>query len=262
MAVGETSADTDDIERLVCAVNVTGSGTTTGAGSYVEGSQVTLVATPASGAQFNGWYENNVLVSSNSTLSFTITSDRTFEARFSALPPVTISVGASPVGGGSVSGGGSVAAGANCTVVAVANNGYRFNGWYENNVQVSSDASYTFVANTNRTLEARFAEAGQTINLIKRAGCIEDDGMGGTEWTHQSTDDNAVTAVPSLPADVEIGSTVQLTADASLRAKQFAGWVANNAGDVDPETVSFISTERSYTYTVQANKRYIVAVYR
>lgn len=57
-------------------------GTVTGAGSKEEGSQCTLVATPASGYVFDGWFENGQLVSNNQTLTFTVNADRTLVAQF------------------------------------------------------------------------------------------------------------------------------------------------------------------------------------
>lgn len=57
-------------------------GTITGAGSKEEGSTCTLVATPASGFIFDGWFENGQLVSNNSTLTFTVNANRTLVAEF------------------------------------------------------------------------------------------------------------------------------------------------------------------------------------
>ena len=58
--------------------------------------------------------------------------------------------------GGTASGGGTVNEGESVTLTAMADNGYTFDGWYENNVKVSGTAVYTFTATANRTLEARF----------------------------------------------------------------------------------------------------------
>ena len=52
------------------SVNVTGQGTTTGAGSYEEGDQVTLTATPSTGYEFNSWQINGTVVETNSTYQF------------------------------------------------------------------------------------------------------------------------------------------------------------------------------------------------
>ena len=57
-------------------------GSVSGAGSKEEGSTCTLVATPASGFVFDGWFENGQLVSNNSTLTFTVNADRTLVAEF------------------------------------------------------------------------------------------------------------------------------------------------------------------------------------
>jgi len=74
-------------------------------------------------------------------------------------PPVatyTITVSASPAAGGTVSGGGSANADASVTVTATPNGSYRFVRWTEGGTQVSSSASYTFNATSNRTLVAVF----------------------------------------------------------------------------------------------------------
>lgn len=58
---------------------------------------------------------------------------------------------------GSVSGGGIYTIGTEVTVTAQTSNGSTFDGWYNNqNVKVSSSASYTFTINDNMTLTAKF----------------------------------------------------------------------------------------------------------
>ncbi|MCL2313112.1 MAG: dockerin type I domain-containing protein, partial [Firmicutes bacterium] len=44
------------------------------------------------------------------------------------------------------------------TIGAEANEGWQFEGWYENNVKISDNAIYSFTATENRTLEARFVK--------------------------------------------------------------------------------------------------------
>lgn len=66
-----------------------------------------------------------------------------------------ISISASPSSGGTVSGGGSVNAGS-VTITATPNGSYRFVRWTEGGTQVSTSASYTFNATSNRTLVAVF----------------------------------------------------------------------------------------------------------
>ena len=58
--------------------------------------------------------------------------------------------------------------GETCTVTATPNAGYGFVNWTENDVAVSTDASYTFTVTADRNLVANFAEvATQTAGLIK-----------------------------------------------------------------------------------------------
>ena len=67
---------------ITAAANPAEGGTVTGAGEYNEGTIATLVATSASGYYFVNWTEDGEIVSTNSTYSFTVTSDRALVANF------------------------------------------------------------------------------------------------------------------------------------------------------------------------------------
>ena len=69
---------------ITANANPTNAGTITGAGTYVEGSTATLVATPNSGYIFSSWTENETVVSSDATYSFTVTGDRNLVANFTS----------------------------------------------------------------------------------------------------------------------------------------------------------------------------------
>ena len=73
---------------IVVTVYASGSGTVTGGGSYSEGTQVTLTATPASGFQFDCWLDgNNEIVSVTSTYTFVVgDSNLKFTAVFKSAP--------------------------------------------------------------------------------------------------------------------------------------------------------------------------------
>jgi hypothetical protein len=81
-----------------------------------------------------------------------------------------VSVQANPAGAGTVYGGGSFAAGQTDTAKAVANSGYSFLNWTENNTAVSTNPVYVFAVNGNRTLTANF---------------IQNSGPGWTPKTNQ-----------------------------------------------------------------------------
>ena len=68
----------------------------------------------------------------------------------------TITADVDPAGAGTVSGGGSYAAGTSVTLTATPNSGYRFVGWVEGGTTVSTNTSYIFNADKNRSLTAQF----------------------------------------------------------------------------------------------------------
>lgn len=169
MNAAEGTGQTAGVVRYTVGLTAVGDGTATGGGRYEIGDRVTLRATPKPGASFQGYYLNNIsgqLLSSRAEYTFTVEGAMSIVAKFSALPK-TITVSASPAAGGSVSGGGSKEVGTNCTVVATAKAGYAFAGWYEGDTLVSNAASYTFLVENERTLEARFVESNDvTYNLL------------------------------------------------------------------------------------------------
>lgn len=61
-------------------------GTVSGGGSKEEGSSCTVVATPAEGMAFDGWFENGQLVSNTASYTFTVDRARTLIAQFGEAP--------------------------------------------------------------------------------------------------------------------------------------------------------------------------------
>lgn len=61
-------------------------GTVSGGGSKEEGSSCTVVATPAEGMMFDGWFENGQLVSNSASYTFTVERARTLVAQFGEAP--------------------------------------------------------------------------------------------------------------------------------------------------------------------------------
>ncbi len=82
---------------------------------------------------------------------------------FTTLPnssTFTITTMTYPVNSGLTSGDGTYNQGQSCTVTATAITGYTFVCWMEGSDVVSTDASYTFTVNGNRTLVANFSVSG------------------------------------------------------------------------------------------------------
>ena len=72
--------------------------------------------------------------------------------------PITITVSANPINGGTVSGGGVFNFGETCTVTATPNQSFRFTGWFENGQLVSNDTEFSFTVVNDRNLVATFGE--------------------------------------------------------------------------------------------------------
>lgn len=60
----------------------TAGGTVSGGGTYRSGKPCTLTATPNAGYTFDGWYEGSTKLSSNTSYSFTVSSNRTITGKF------------------------------------------------------------------------------------------------------------------------------------------------------------------------------------
>ena len=129
-------------------------GTTSGDGNYSAGAVVNVRATATSGNVFVNWTEEGVPVSTWANYLFTVNTNRSLVANFAAAAKITTSSASTDAG--FTLGDGEYALGSSVTVVATPNTGYRFVDWTQNDVLVSTSASYTFNAGTNRVLVGNF----------------------------------------------------------------------------------------------------------
>lgn len=129
-----------------------------GGGNYNINQTCTLAAIANEGYIFVDWKDyGGSIVSNNANYSFTVNGNRILIAEFMAKPQsYTINVSANPIDGGIVAGSGVYQGGQSRTVYATANSGYTFTNWTENGVQVSSNDSYSFIVDGNRSLVANF----------------------------------------------------------------------------------------------------------
>lgn len=83
LEVGDASGETLGSNMARLSIETIGLGSAKGAGSYQIGTEVTCVATPGSGATFDGWYNaQNVKVSSAASYSFTLNDNMALTAKF------------------------------------------------------------------------------------------------------------------------------------------------------------------------------------
>ena len=161
------SFTTDSLDKqITTTASPTAAGIVTGSGTYTEGATVTVSATANTGWFFVSWTEGDLFLSTNSSYTFTAGESRTLVANFNELPRVAVT--ANPSDAGTVTGGGAYTKGQSVTLSASANAGWVFVNWTESDVIVSTNSSYTFAAEKNRTLVANFR---RPYYVSKIAGC-------------------------------------------------------------------------------------------
>ncbi len=155
-------------EQEECVIDVAATpsegGVVTGGGTYSKGASVTVTAAANEGYKFVAWRENGAEVSADASFTFEARTNRTLVAKFEAeeQETCTITAVATPSEGGLVAGGGTYNNGDSVTLIAAANEGYKFVAWKENGAVVSTEAALTFEAATNRNLVAAFEQETQT----------------------------------------------------------------------------------------------------
>jgi hypothetical protein len=132
-------------------------GTTTGGGTFANGTNVTVNATPAVGYAFASWRIGTTIMSSNANYTFPLTTHTALKAFFVATNR-TISATAAPAAGGIVTGGGVVGNGATVTLTATPAPGYVFSTWTLNGAPAGSTNPVTFDALGDYTFVASFTQ--------------------------------------------------------------------------------------------------------
>ena len=162
-------------------------GTVSGSGQYEESATATVTAVANEGFRFLEWTEAGTQISTEASLTFTVTNDRTLTAIFEPIsgpapgptPKPTYTINVSTAEGGTASGGGEYEQGSSVTLTATPENGYRFIAWTENDEQISTDENYTFIADRDRTLVAKFTPIPKptyTVQVSSTQGGVAEGG--------------------------------------------------------------------------------------
>lgn len=132
-------------------------GYTTGQGKYPAGETVTLKAHANAGYRFGAWTVFGIIAGSDTSYTITATANLQITAMFVAdTNYYQIAAQTSPEQGGYVTGSGTYAEGDTVTLHAVANPGYIFSHWEEDDNMIHFDSVYSFPATAHRTLRAHF----------------------------------------------------------------------------------------------------------
>lgn len=162
--------------------NKTDRGSVSGGGTKALNQKVIIKATAKDGYVFDCWVDSNgTKISSDAEYEFEASSSKTYYAKFKQDVSKYVNV---DFASGSSSSQGTVSKKVNSDdtvdLIATANNGYEFVGWYSNasaSSQLSSKATYTISApSTKTTYFAKFKECSHseyTTTITKEANCAE-----------------------------------------------------------------------------------------
>ena len=136
--------------------------------------------------QYSGTTSPGTVTATNAdgALTFRFTSDNYVNkigwvaAVSCVYPDHNITVTAIPEEGGSITGAGTFGHGETCTLTATPNAGYYFVNWTENDIEVSSEATYSFAVTGDRDLVANFSQEEPTTVTQ-----ISEFGAGWNWWT-------------------------------------------------------------------------------
>ena len=135
-------------------INVNGNGNVTGAntGTYLEGTELTLTATPAEHYEFTGWTGD--VESTDNPLTIIVDDNKNVTANF-AKKQYTLTVLTNDENKGTVTGAGTYDYGTVVTIEAIAQPGYKLLYWSDDR---SKELSRTITMNKNEALSAYFVK--------------------------------------------------------------------------------------------------------
>jgi putative cell wall-binding protein len=197
-------------------------GSISGAGTYEYGNDVIVGAQPKTGWRWDGWYEGGVLQSTALSYQWTVTHNRTLEARFSRLA-YTISGGASPGDAGTVTGSGTYLHGDLVQLQLNPTGDYRFRYWLEGSQGLSWGNPASFSATSSRTI---WGVAGPAIQGTRLSGAnryltavaISQAGWDEADTVIIARGDHYADALAGVPLAAMVDAPILLTPTAVLSA--------------------------------------------
>lgn len=188
-------------------------GTASGAGTYDNGSSVTVIATANSGYKFVNWKEGNIVVSSNSSYTFVITSNRELTANFA---PNFYTLYVNAINGTVTKSPDQYEynSGTLVQLTAIPNTGYSFTGWSGN--ASGNTNPLTVTMDGNKSFIANFSINKYTLAITSTKGTVAKN--------------------PDLTS-YEHGTVVTLTANPSA-GYLFSDWSGDVSGTENPTAIT------------------------
>ncbi len=211
------------IRDLALTVDPAGAGSVTGTGQYPEGAEAAISATANAGFHFNSWLGDGVADSLSNSTTVSMTANRSLTAQFDVIVALTVEGG--PAAGGTVTGGGSYVEGTEASITAMANAGYRFDGWSGSGIADTNAASTTVTVDAAKTVTANFVKTWELTLLASPSG-------GGALTGGGTFDDGESANISVMPH----------------AAYRFLGWSGDGVGDsAATSTTVTMSADRTVT---------------
>ena len=166
-------------EYSITATALYGYGTVTGAGVYQEGDTCTIIAIANEGYEFSYFNDNNVLVVEENPYTFVVHEDHNIRAGFKPFE-YRINIITTPDHYGYVTGAGTYDYGETCSLMAQFYDGYDFEKWTENGIELSTNPVYRFTVTCDRNIKAHFFKRNYTITASvdpEEGGVVEGGGI-------------------------------------------------------------------------------------
>lgn len=210
--------------EVVSAAGTTGSGEVTGAGRYKRGSLVTIVASPARGSGFVGWYEGDALISNEQVYRIEVKKNTNLKAIFNgSSTKVKVSVTVNPAGKATISGEGMYSINTQATLQCVPVTGYGFDYWEIDGVRYTINP-LTFGVTKTTNVICKLVPPKRDLTLLGSPGGIFQLSGAGA----YSVNDSVTVKANLLSQDYE-----------------FAGWYRDS---VIPSNL--VSTNATYSFNM------------
>jgi|GEM_PF-978963 len=217
----------------------------------VNGTQVTVTATPQEGHTFSNW--EGAVTSTNPSVTVTVDEGQTLVAIFKPNT-YTLTVNSSPAAGGRVFVNNTASTGTKAydvgtvlNVMAQAEDGYNFTGWTLNGAAGTTNHTMTItINNSNQTLTANFVEKDKPVTPPNATYTLTVIAGAGGSVTPSGTQ-----------TDIKAGTPVPITATANS-GYEFNGWTVTSGGATVASPNSATTTVTlSSNATVTANFRLV-----
>lgn len=187
-------------------------GSVTGAGTFVEGSNIVVEAVPGESCHFVQWNDENT----QNPRTVLMTNNITLTAQFD-INQYLVEVTSANELMGTVTGGDTFDHGASVTVIATPNYGYHFAYWMEEGSIVSFEESFTFTATCERSLTAYFEQGSQTITQSAELA-------SGWSWWSTYIEQNGIEGLTILEEGLGVAGVMIKTKNAYARVNANHTW--------------------------------------